>query len=110
MKITRYNETPTKGTRVNLPKPKAEKSGLDLAIDEVLNEMRGFTADSEEYDSMTKQLERLYAIKKNDRPDRVHPDTIVIVVGNLIGIALIVAYERTNILTSKALAFMLRVR
>jgi hypothetical protein len=88
----------------------AEKSGLELAIDEVLREMQGFTAESDEYAKMTTQLERLYKLKEIDCPQRVSHDTIVIVIGNIIGIAMIIGYERTNIITSKALTLLIKMR
>ena len=39
---------------------------------------------------------------------RVSPDTMAIVAGNLLGIALIVGHERMNVVTSKALGFVLK--
>lgn len=93
-----------------IKRPPAEKSGLDLAIDEVLREMQGFTAETDEYAKMTTQLEKLYNLKEIDCPERVSRDTIVIVIGNLLGIAMIIGYERTNVITSKALTFIREVR
>ena len=94
---------------MQIRKSKPEKSGLDLAIDNILSEMQGFTADADEYDKMTVQLERLYKLKEIDRPERVSRDTMAVVFGHIFGIAMIVGYERTNILTSKALTFMLKL-
>jgi hypothetical protein len=91
-------------------KSKTEKSGLDKAIDEIFSEMQGFTADAEEYSKMTLQLERLYALKQIDCPNRVSPDTLTIVIGNIVGIVLIIGYERSNILTSKALNLLFKLR
>lgn len=39
---------------------------------------------------------------------RVSPDTMMLVLGNLAGIALILNYEHLNVITSKALGFVLR--
>ncbi|HRX15969.1 MAG TPA: hypothetical protein P5123_06625 [Spirochaetota bacterium] len=41
---------------------------------------------------------------------KVKPDTIAIVMTNLIGIGMILGYERVNIITSKALGFVLKGR
>lgn len=93
-----------------IKKPKAEKSGLELAIDEVLREMQGFTVDSDEYDKMTAQLDRLYKLKAIDCPERVSKDTTAIIIGHLIGIVMILSYERANVMTSKALMLLPKIR
>lgn len=40
----------------------------------------------------------------------VSPDTIAIIAGNLLGIALILGYEKANVITSKALGFVIKGR
>lgn len=41
---------------------------------------------------------------------RISPDTLAVVAGNLFGIMLILNHEKMNVITSKALAFVLRGR
>jgi hypothetical protein len=93
-----------------IKKLKAEKSGLQVAIDNVLSEMQGFTADSDEYERMVDQLVKLQALKDCERPDRVTKDTLAIIAANLFGIVMIVGYERTNVMTSKAVSFLFKLR
>jgi hypothetical protein len=93
-----------------IPKPSDEKSGLDHAIDEVLSEMAGVSSDSDEYAQMVDQLSKLYSMKESSTPPRISPDTLAIVAGNLLGIVLIVGYERANVVTSKALSLILKLR
>ena len=94
-----------------MKKPLVEKSGIDQAIDNVLLEMQGFTADEDEYAKMVDQLTKLHALKVMDRtPDRINKDTLIIVLGNLLGIVMIIGYERTNVVTSKALNLLIRLR
>lgn len=87
-----------------------EKTGLENAIDQVLLEMQGFSADDDEYAKMVNQLETLYKLKVVDKPERVSYDTLAIIAGNLVGIVLIIGYERTNVITSKVLSFLLKTR
>lgn len=89
--------------------PKKE-SRLEEAIDNILAEMAGHDADSDEYAAMTDQLTKLYALKAIDKPDRISKDTLAIIAGNLIGILLIVGYEQGHILTSKAGSFLVKIR
>lgn len=89
-------------------KKSAEDSKLENAVDNVYSEMAGLSSDSEEYAKMTDQLVKLYSLKEN--PKRVSPDTLAVVIGNILGIILIVGHERAHIVTSKALNLILKTR
>lgn len=91
---------------------KAEpKSKVDDAIDQVLSEMAGYDADTEPYARLVDQLDKLYKIKSSEKDqDRVSKDTLVAVGANLLGIALILGYERAHVVASKALSFVLKTR
>ena len=89
---------------------KKQPSSLDDAIEEIYSEMKGFTADSEEYCKMTDQLLKLHSMKTVDRSHRVSPDTLATIGANVLGIALILHYERLHVVTSKALTFVTRLR
>lgn len=87
-----------------------EKSGLDLAIDQILFEMTGSDSDAEDYDRMTDQLKKLYKLKALDKPERVSRDTLALIGGNLLVALVIVAYEQKSIVTTKATNFLLKTR
>jgi hypothetical protein len=53
-------------------------------------------------------LETVHELKSKKDRWRVSPDTMAIVAGNLIGIVIMVKYERFNVLTSKAKDMLLR--
>lgn len=88
---------------------KKDPSELDLAIKEIYREMQGFTADSEEYAAMVDQLEKLHKIKSCDS-NLVSYDTVLIVAGNILGIVLILSFEKTNVIATKALQMVLRAK
>jgi hypothetical protein len=92
-----------------------EPTRLEIVIDNVLDELSGFTADAPEFAAMTDQLRKLYELKGIDRENRrslrtPSPDTLAIVAANLLGICVIVGYERANVITSKAVSFVLKSR
>jgi hypothetical protein len=87
-----------------------EKSGLDLAIDQILDEMQGYTCDEDEYDKMTDQLKKLYKLKAINAPERVSKDTLALIAGNLLVALVIVAYEQKAVVTTKATNFLLKTR
>lgn len=92
-------------------KPKdSNVQGLETAIDTLISEMASHDGDSEEYTKMTDNLETLYKLKAETQPDRVKLDTIAIVAGNLLGIIIIVGFEKSHVMTSKALNSLLKPR
>lgn len=88
--------------------PQPETTELDKAITDALNSLAYIPAYSAEYAEAMTQLERLHKLKTDNSPKRVSPDTLAIVLGNIAGIAMIVGYERANVVTSKALNFVLK--
>ena len=70
--------------------------------------MNMYGPDTEEYPRLMDNLERLVRLK--EIKPRVSPDTMAIVVGNLFGILIIVAYEQKHVMVSKALGFLGRDR
>ena len=93
-------------------KPKPDTSALDEAINNALKQLDYVPAYSDEYIRIISQIEKLNAlrteIKKIDAPQRVSPDTLAVVLGNLLGIVFIVGHERANVVTSKALNFVMK--
>lgn len=87
-----------------------KKTKLEVEIDLVLDDMKEMYIDSDEYKASIEHLSKLYDIKSKDDTGRVSPDTMAVVVGNLLGIVLILKHEELNIVTSKALGFVLRGR
>jgi hypothetical protein len=91
------------------PKPRDE-IGLELVLVDLFEEMIQGRCDSEEYAKMAEQASKLYSLKEHNSKRRVSPDTMALVLGNLFGIVLIVRHERMNVVTSKALSFILKLR
>lgn len=91
-----------------LPSPKDLK--IDEAIDELLTEMKNEEGHTVRYDSLSTQLTKLVKLREDSQKAHVSPDTLVLVIGNLLGIAIIVGHERANVVTSKALSFVMKAR
>jgi hypothetical protein len=84
-------------------------SALDTAIDNLISEMQGYDAHSEEYQKMASNLRTLMEAKAMEpKPDKVSANTMAVIAGNLIGIVLILGFEKSNVLTSKSLNFVIR--
>ena len=89
---------------------KDKPSILDEPINQVLREMKRVDPDSDAYSIMSKNLERLYRLKEETQKSRVNPDVMAIVIGNILGILTIVAYEQKHVMVSKGLGFVLKTR
>jgi hypothetical protein len=84
-------------------------SKLDEPIERVLLEMDIKGPYSDKYDHLVMQLEQLLEMRRNERgTSKVSPDTMAVVVGNLLGILTIVAYEQKHVMVSKGLGLILR--
>lgn len=74
---------------------------LDGQIAAIADEMTAMGVLNENYSTMLDHLKLLYEIKAKKRRDPVSRDTMALIGGNLVGILMIVAYERTHATTSK---------
>lgn len=59
---------------------------------------------------MQAALEHELKEKEFEKSRRVSPDTLAIIAANVVGILLIIGYERANVVTSKALGFILKTK
>ncbi|QAU06270.1 hypothetical protein SEA_RICKMORE_36 [Gordonia phage Rickmore] len=95
-------------------KQSTNTDGVTAAIDELLVEMHEQDKDSDVYNTMVDQLTKLYELKTIDHKvnaeSRISMETLAIVGGNLAGILMIVGHERANVVTSKALTLLMKLR
>jgi hypothetical protein len=101
-----YNETPTERKTVKVSI--TQKPMLDVAIDKALAQLGDGDIDTDKYSKQVDQVAKLYKLKEIDSRTRVSADTLAVVAGNLIGILLIINHERVNVITTKALGFVLK--
>lgn len=87
-----------------------KKTKLEKVVESILDDMSKYEANSDEYNDMANNLEKLLKAKSYEKQKGISPDTMAIVIGNLIGIVLILKHEKVDIITSKALGFVLRGR
>lgn len=91
-------------------KDSEKNSGLDELIDKIQNSLIKDKISLEEEAKVIGHLVKLYELKEANSKKHVSPDTKAIVAGNLLGILLILKHEQVNVVTSKALSFVLKLR
>ena len=92
-------------------KESAEAVALKRLIADLMNDIEGTRPDEPEYTKMMLELKNLFGFLAQVEPkrERVSPDTIAIIGGN-VGIAAMVLYfERANVVTSKVFSFLMKV-
>ncbi len=89
------------------PKP---KSSLENAIDRALIDITGHDPATDEFARSVDQVGKLHKMKESESLPRVSPDTLVLAATNIAGIIMIIKHEHFNVITSKALAFVLKPR
>ena len=93
-----------------MPNPADDPTPLEKEIERVQLKLTNHQPDSDEYAKTLKQLTKLHAMQVENQPKRISKETILIVGANLAGIALIMIFEKSNILTSKAMSFVMKSR
>ncbi len=87
-----------------------EKEKLEKEIKAILSILEEYDPGTEEYAIILDKLERLYELKKEESKIPINLDSLIVVCGNLLGIVLILNYERLNVITSKAVSLLIRKR
>lgn len=92
-------------------RPKEKISVIDPVIETLISEMAGYDASEERYTIAALNLKTLIEAKAVEpKPDRVSLDTVAVVAANLVGIVMILAFEKNGIITSKSMSLLNRPR
>ena len=88
-----------------------EKSELELEIAELLEVLKGYPKHSDEYAAISDQIVKLSKLN-HETTSKFRPsaDAIVAAAASIGGILMILSYERANVITSKALSFITKLR
>lgn len=90
--------------QIKLPR----KVNVDGLIDTVIARMEEVGPNAEEYPNLMRSLERLKALKTDDRRKPLDWNTVVSTLGSLAGVVLILNFERLGVVTSKAFSMLKR--
>lgn len=86
------------------------KRKLEEEIKSILTKMSETDPETKEYTAMAANLETLIQAQNVKKAKGIGMDTVAIIAGNLLGILLILGYEKASIITTKALSFVIRGR
>jgi hypothetical protein len=83
---------------------------LERELENSIVHLKTEATGSDEYAKTLTIVERLHGLMDKETPSGVSKETLVTVGANLIGILLIIKHEHVNVISSKALGFVLRTR
>lgn len=86
------------------------RDALEKEIHSALNKMSKMDVSSKEYSDSVDNLNKLLEAKEKGKSKSLSPDTLAVIAGNLLGIILILNFEKLDVVTSKALGFVLKGR
>lgn len=85
-----------------------ENAALDEVISALMQDMLLVDTGTKEYATLLGHLVALNKLREINAPKPISRDTMLVVAGNLAGIVLILSYENTRVITSKAIGFVLK--
>lgn len=86
------------------------RDALEKEIHSALDKMSTMDVSSKEYSDSVDNLNKLLEAKEKGKSKSLSPDTLAVIAGNLLGIILILNFEKLDVVTSKALGFVLKGR
>jgi len=85
-------------------------NSFDKEVEAVLEELSGLDRDSEEYRKTVENLKVLCEARGVKNPSAPSIDTVLSVAANIIGILLVLNFERSGTIVSKAFTGLFRPR
>jgi hypothetical protein len=83
---------------------------LESELERMIRRLNSEVPLSEDYAKTLALVERLEEMMDKEKSSSVSKDTIVNAAANLVGIFMIIKHEHVNVITSKALSFVIRPR
>lgn len=89
-----------------MPKLKKKKTDVDLALETAYANLRDCYITDDDYAVILDRISKLHELKASSSPKPVSKDTLVLTGAQIAAVVIIVAYEHTHVITSKALGFV----
>jgi len=91
-----------------------KQSDIDVALDRItlnaIEEMGSYETVDDGYATAKKSVIELMKLRESNKPKQLSPDALLAAGVNLAGILAILHHERVNVIASKALSFVAKLR
>lgn len=95
---------------LNLRKVSKHKALLESELEQALKRLSFEMPHTEGYRDGLTIVERLYELMDDNKSTSVSRETLATIAANLAGIILIIKHESVNVITSKAMSFVTRLK
>ena len=87
-----------------------EPSQLDIALNRAYAALSNLQETDEQYSQILDHIVKLHKMKNDERTSQVSPDTWATIGANLVGILLIIRHEHVNVITSRAMNLVTKLK
>ena len=87
-----------------------EPNQVDIALNRAYAALSNLQETDEKYAKILDQIVKLHKMKNDERTSHVSPDTWATIGANLVGILLIIRHEHVNVITSRAMDSVRRLK
>lgn len=91
-----------------LTKPTETESMLDAEIAKTLKKLKDLDETTKEYGELLDRIAKLHKLKLDEQPEKISPNSALLVAANVFGIVAIIHHERLQIITTKAMGFIIK--
>lgn len=91
-------------------KPSSMKTELQVVRTKAISELETLTSDSDDYKRIMNHVETLSNLIDAEKLERLSPNTVAVILGNVGIAALVLWHERDNVLTTKLLPFLSKTK
>jgi hypothetical protein len=97
---------PNKGDKMDTIFKTKSQRALDAEIERLIKVLDTLPANGEDYVKVSDNLKVLCAAREMKDPGGISMETVVSIGANLIGLLLVLNFERTGVITSKAFSWI----
>lgn len=87
-----------------------KKTPLEKEIDKLVLELDSHEPTSEKFGTVVERLSKLHKIQDDRKPERISRNTVITASANILAIIMIIKYEDVNVITTKAMGFIPRIK
>lgn len=88
--------------------PSTQKTELQAARTVAINELENHDPSDEDYKEIVLRVETLTELINSEKSEKLSPNTIAVIAGNLAVAGLVLWYERDNVMTTKLFPFQIK--
>jgi len=87
-------------------KRSSEKTELEVVRTRLISDLEAHEPETDQYKKIMDHLQTLTTLMDLEKPERLNPNTVAVILGNASVAALVLWFERDNVVTTKLFSFI----